>query len=149
MKIDSTVRREALYIAAWVFMCSVLLEAIFLIIGKWNYTVLTGNILSGAAAAVNFFLMGLTVQKAVCMEKSQAAKALKISQGLRTLFLFIVAAVGTALPVFNTVSAILPLFFPRIAILFRTLFMNKKYKSTKQANAQYESQGNEQETDKQ
>lgn len=48
MKIDATVRRETIYIAVWVGILSLLMEAVFLIIGKWDYTVLLGNLLSGA-----------------------------------------------------------------------------------------------------
>ncbi len=48
MKIDAIVRRETIYIAVWVGILSLLMEAVFLIIGKWDYTVLLGNLLSGA-----------------------------------------------------------------------------------------------------
>ncbi len=73
MKIDATVRRETIYIAVWVGILSLLMEAVFLIIGKWDYTVLLGNLLSGAVAVGNFFLMGYTVQKAVDHEQKRAA----------------------------------------------------------------------------
>lgn len=126
MKINSTVRFETVYIAAWVIVCSALLEAIFLIIGKWDYTVILGNLLSGSAAVLNFLFMGITVQKAVDMEQKKAAHTIKISQSLRTLFLFVVAAIGVALSCFNIFSALIPLFFPRIAIAFRPLFWKNK-----------------------
>lgn len=126
MKVDGTVRRETLYIAACAIIFSLLLEAVFLIVGKWNYKVLTGNLLGASSAVLNFFIMGLTVQKAVCGSGEQAPKLLKVSQGLRNLFLFIIAALGVILPFFNTAAVLIPLFFPRIAILFRPLFMNRK-----------------------
>ncbi len=126
MKLDKTVRYETLYITLWVIVCSALLESVFLIIGKWDHTVLTGNVLGAAAAAANFLLMGVTVQKAVLMDKKRAASYLKISQSLRMLLIFAVAGVGVLLPYFNTVAVLVPLFFPRIAILFRPLFGKKK-----------------------
>ena len=116
MKIDPTVRRETVYIAVCVAVLSALMEAVFLIIGQWDYTVLLGNLLSGAAAIGNFFLMGLTVQKAVGKEEKQAAGYMKLSQMLRMLMLFVAAALGVALSCFNTWTALIPLFFPRIAI---------------------------------
>ena len=64
-KADKTVIRETKYIACWIIILSVLMQGIFLIISKWNYTVLLGNFLSGAAMILNFFFMGLSVQKAV------------------------------------------------------------------------------------
>ena len=56
-KIDPTVRKETLYIGVAVLILSALMEAVFLIIGKWDYTVLLCNLLSGCAAVLNFFLM--------------------------------------------------------------------------------------------
>lgn len=60
--IDQTVRKETCYIALSVLILSLFMESIFLIIGRWNYTVLLGNALSAAVAILNFFFMGLTVQ---------------------------------------------------------------------------------------
>lgn len=125
IKPDSAVKRESLYITVCVIIGSFLMEAVFLIIKKWDITVLNGNILSAAAAILNFFLMAITVQKAVAKEEKQAAATMKLSQSLRMLMLFAAAAIGVALPCFNIVSVLLPLFFPRIAVALRPLF-NKR-----------------------
>ena len=124
-KIDATVRRESLYVAAWIIVLSILMQAVFLIIGEWNYTVLCGNLLSGTAAFINFLLLGLTVQKAVSMEEKQAANTMKLSQILRLLMIFIVAVLGATLDCFSIWSTLIPLFFVRIAIAFRPLFGKK------------------------
>ena len=55
---------ETGYIAVWVVIFSTLMQAVFLIARGWNVTVLFGNLLGAAAAVLNFFLMGLTVQSA-------------------------------------------------------------------------------------
>lgn len=130
-KIDATVRRETMYIAAAVGVMSLLLQSVFLIAGQWHYTVLLGNLLSGAAAVANFFLMGLTVQNALQKEEKQAADAVKLSQRLRLLMMFVVAAVGVALPCFDTTAVILPFFFPRVAIAVRPL-LDRRGKDGKQ-----------------
>ena len=57
LKVDKTVLKETKYIAAVTVILSVLLQAVFLIIHKWNYTVLLGNVLGAAAATGNFFLI--------------------------------------------------------------------------------------------
>lgn len=123
-KIDSTVLHETKFIALSVIFFSAVTELIFLIIGKWDYTVLLGNLLSGSAAVLNFLLMGITVQSALDREEKSAKAAMKLSQNLRLLMLFAAAAVGVLLPCFNTVTALLPLFFPRIAVMIRPLFKN-------------------------
>ena len=125
MKIDATVRRESIYVAGWIVLLSVLMQAVFIIIGKWDYTVLCGNLLGGAASFANFLLLGITVQKAVAMEEKQAANAMKLSQTLRLLMIFIAAVLGAVLECFNIWATIIPIFFVRIAIAFRPLFGKK------------------------
>ena len=125
-KIDATVIQETKYISLWVLLLSVLMQAVFLVIGKWDYTVLLGNILSGVAAILNFFLMGITVQKALEKDEKDAKSSMKVSQLYRFLFLVIVVVIGMALSCFSTWTVIIPMFFPRIAIAFRPLFDKKR-----------------------
>ncbi len=134
IKIDATVKKETRYISLWVLILSVLLQAVFLVIGKWDYTVLLGNVLSGTAVILNFLLMGITVQKA--LEKGErlanaesnekddktVKNTMKASQSYRFLFLIVVVIIGVVLPCFSIWTVIIPVFFPRIAIAFRPLF---------------------------
>ena len=64
-KIDPIIVKETKYVAAWIVILSMLMQSVFLIIGRWNYTVLLGNIYSAFFGTLNFLLMGLTVQKAL------------------------------------------------------------------------------------
>lgn len=126
MKADPTVRRETRYILLMTALLSVLMQAVFLVLGYWDYTVLLGNLLSGGVAVLNFYLMGLSVQKAVQREEKPAKDLMKTSQTLRMFMLFAAAALGVLLKCFNTVAALVPLFFPRIAIALRPLMDKKK-----------------------
>lgn len=121
-RVDAAVRRETLYIAVWAAVLSALMEAVFLILGKWDVTVLLGNLLGGLTAVLNFFLMGLTVQSAVDKPQDEARTAMKASQALRSVMLLAVLVAGAAAPCFHLIAAILPLFFPRIAIALRPLW---------------------------
>ena len=124
-KIDPAVTRETRYIALWVLVLSAVLQAVFLVLNKWDYTVLLGNALSGITAILNFFLMGLAVQSAVLKDEKDAATAMRASQSLRMFMTFAIAAIGVLLPCFHTVAVLIPLFFPRIAVALRPQF-NKK-----------------------
>ena len=124
-KIDPTVWKETKYIAGCVVILSALMEMIFLVIGKWDYSVLLGNLLGGAVAVGNFFLMGLTVQNALNKDEKGAKATLKLSQTYRNLLLIVFAAVGFLVPCFNNWSVVIPLLFPRLAIAFRPLFDKK------------------------
>jgi len=126
IKVDATVKRETKYIAYFCTVLSVLMQAVFVLLKKWDYTVLLGNLLSLALAVLNFLVMGITVQKSLGLESADAKKLMKSSQGLRNVAHFAVLAVGVIAPVFDTVAVIIPVFFPRIAILFRPLIKDKK-----------------------
>ena len=124
-KIDATVRRETGYIALGVLLFSVLMEAVFLIIRAWDYTVLLGNLLGSAAAIGNFFLMGLAVVRALDGDEAQKKSIMRFSQTSRFFMLILIAVIGWLVPCFHPVAVLVPLLFPRIAIAFRPLFMKK------------------------
>ena len=130
-KISRAIWVETVYIAVFVIILSVLMQSIFLIIGKWNLTVLFGNILGAAATVLNFFLLGLTVQKAVTQDEKKAAVTMKFSQMRRILMLFAIA-VGAfcinkfAFPIFNIITVVVPYVFPRIAIALLPVFRKSK-----------------------
>ncbi len=115
-KIDGVVAKETRYIAGITIILSILMEAVFLIIGMWSYKVLIGNVLGAGVAVANFLLMGITVQNAVQKDEKDAASLIKVSQMLRNLMLLITALLAFLLPFINPAAAIIPLFFPRIAI---------------------------------
>ncbi len=62
MKIDPAVREQTVRVAAGTAILTVLMIAFFLILGKFDYTVLLGALLGCTTAVGNFFLMALTVQ---------------------------------------------------------------------------------------
>lgn len=123
MKIDKTVIKETKYIASFVMIFSVLMQAVFLMISKWDYTVLIGNLWGIIIAVGNFFVMGLFVQKAVTQDEKEARQTVRASQSLRMAAIFVLAAVG--LIIFKQtparVAIVLPLIFPRIAIMLRPI----------------------------
>lgn len=124
-KIDKTVIRETIYIAVFTLILSMLMQSIFLIIGKWNYTILLGNLLGYVADVLNFFLMGLTVQKAVGLSEDDAKTRVKFSQMLRLFMLAAFALVAGISKHFSLIAFVIPLIFPRIAVTFRPYFDKK------------------------
>ena len=125
-KPDKAVLGNTAYIAAFTVILSVMMEAVFLMIGKWDWFVLFGNLLGAAAAVGNFFIMGMTVQKAVTKEQKEARDLIRLSQALRLLGLVVIGVLGAALPCFNILAVLIPLFFPRIAIMLYPLVHRKE-----------------------
>lgn len=112
--LDAEVVKTTRYITLVVLIGSLLMQAVFLIIGKWDYTVVLGNLLGAAAAIGNFFFMALAVAKALGQDKEDASKRVKASHGLRMVCLFIVCAIGAAAPCFNLIAVAAPLAMPSI-----------------------------------
>ena len=128
-KIDPTIIKETLYVLICVVILSAVMQAVFLIIHKWDYTVLLGNLLTGFAVTLNFFLMGLGVQKSLGKEEKEAKKVIRLSQIYRYLLLIVVLVIGVVFSCFNNWTVFIPVIFPRIAIAIRPLFNKKSDKA--------------------
>ncbi len=126
-KIDPAIIRETRYIALFVLALSAVMQAVFLIIGKWDLTVLFGNLLIGSVLVLNFFLMGLFIQKAVTQEPKDAKKTVKTSMMLRNVMMFAFLALAVLIPAaFNIWASLIPVTFPRIAVFCSPLFGKNK-----------------------
>lgn len=121
MKIDKTVIKETKYISFFVIILSVLMQSVFLIVSKWNYTVLLGNIYGGVIAVLNFLIMGIYIQKAVNQDEKEAKQTVKFSQSLRFAAIVLFVCIGVVIPLFNWITVVLPLVFPSVAIYLRPL----------------------------
>lgn len=120
-KIDPVVRKETRYIAVWTLLFSALMQAVFLLIGQWDLTVLWGNLLTAAVSIGNFFFMAVYVVKAMEKEEKEAKQTLRLSKSMRFLVLLVAVVVGVLL--FNIWATLIPLLFPRIAIALRPLML--------------------------
>ncbi len=124
-KPDNTIIKETKYIAFMIFIFSIIMELVFLVLSRWDITVLLGNILGALAMIFNFYFMGIGVQKALGKDEKEAQKILKGSLSVRTFFLFAVVALGAWLKCFSTIAVIIPMFFPRIAVAMRPMWKEK------------------------
>ena len=124
---DPAVKKETGYITVWVILLSVIMEAVFLIAGKWDLSVLFGN-LGGAAAAIgSFFLLAVTVSRAVASGKpDQAATRVRASAGLRLIGMGGICAVLIGIFHTNVYATVIPLLFPRIGLMFRPAVDRKR-----------------------
>ncbi len=126
IKLDKVVLRETVYVAVWVAVFSLIMEAVFLVLSRWDITVLLGNLLGALGAVLNFLLMGITVQKAVSKDEKDAKNLVKLSQTLRQFMLLGFAAVGFIFNCFNIIAVLVPFLFPSVAVKFRMI----RYKDT-------------------
>lgn len=127
--INPVIKKETLYVCMWTLVLSVLMQSFVFFIGKWNWSVLTGNLLGGSAAVSNFYLMCRGILSAVEKEEKDAKTMIRMSQTLRMFMLLVITALGAVLPFFNTWAVLASLFFPRIAIVFWPVFNKNKEKA--------------------
>ncbi len=93
----------------------------------FDYRVILAGICGGAVAVLNFFLMGITVQKVTETEDEQAAvKKMRTSYTYRMLLQGIWAVLAIILPCFQFAAGLIPLLIPGASIKLRGILMNKK-----------------------
>lgn len=123
MKIDGTVKKETAYVAIAEAVLIAVMLAVYLIISKFTLNVLLAALTSGAVAVLNFFVMGLTVQKAVTVDDdSDRRKLIRASQLVRLLVMGVVVIVCAVFPKFDIFALFIPLFFPRLFAQARGIY---------------------------
>ncbi|MEG1754230.1 MAG: ATP synthase subunit I [Ruthenibacterium sp.] len=117
MKIQKTVAHETLHITVGTLALAVGMNLVFVLLGKWNLTVLWGTLLGCTAAVLNFLLLGITVQLMAQDENEKRGKLkLQLSYSLRMLVMLAVVVLGIKVSCFSWPAVVLPLLFPRITI---------------------------------
>lgn len=119
MKLHKATQRETMRIAIGVTVLTMLMHIVYLIIGKWTMAVLYGSLIGAGYAIINFFIMGLTVQKMASNPDEKKAKLqFQFSYSVRQFAMFVVAGIGLLVPFIDGVAVIIPLLFPKFVILF-------------------------------
>lgn len=143
-KIDPIVLKETGFVALISFVMCVFMNAVFLIVdyfvdGAWSWLVLLGTVIGYVAAVGNFFLMGLTVVKALGKEGKDAANFIRLSQMGRLLMLFLIALGAYLIDLFAfeefsvgfIIAVVIPYTFPRIGVMLRPLASKIKQRRNK------------------
>ena len=92
----------------------------------FDYKVILGGLGGCAVSVLNFFLMGLAVQKvAACEDEGQGRAIMKASYSRRTMFQVLWIILAVVVQVFNPISGLVPLLFPGIGIKLMGIIKNK------------------------
>ncbi len=138
MKIEKAVWQTSIYATVATLLLSVLMQAIFLIAGFWDYKVLLGNLWGAAVAILNFFLLAISVQRAMGQEEKEAAQIIRSSRTTRMFMQFVLAVIGALIPVFNVFAVLIPLLFPRVGVAFHPLIERIRAKRSPKEEGQNE-----------
>ncbi|MDO5377967.1 MAG: ATP synthase subunit I [Clostridia bacterium] len=119
-KPQETVLRETKRIAIGEVVMLLLMLAVYAALGRFALPVVLGGVIGAAYAVFNFFMLGMTVQKAMGLREENEALAtmqLRSSYNMRMIGMLVVAIIAFALPFVDGLACIIPMVFPRLTIL--------------------------------
>lgn len=91
-----------------------------------DYTVFLGGAVGGLVAVLNFFFMGLAVQKAASASDEDTARMnIKASYSQRMMLQMLWVILAIVVPCFHFVAGIVPLLFPGTGIKIAGIFHTK------------------------
>ena len=122
--IQPAIKKETGKVATYIVVGVVLMWIAFFILQMvmpekvpFDYTVILGGIGGGMIAVLNFFLMGLTVQKiASTQDEDMARSRMKASYSQRMAMQMVWCIIAMVVPVLHPVAGIVPLLFPSMGI---------------------------------
>ena len=116
-KPQQSIVKETKRIAVGTVIMLVVMLAVYAVLGKFTVGVLLGGLLGSAYAIFNFFMLGMTLQKAASMTDQQMAHMkVRSSYSTRMIGKLILAVVAFALPFVEGIPCLIALLFPRATI---------------------------------
>ncbi|MEE0402077.1 MAG: ATP synthase subunit I [Christensenellales bacterium] len=116
-KPQQSIVKETKRIGVGTVIMLVVMLAIYAVLGKFTVGVLLGGLLGSAYAIFNFFMLGMTLQKAASMTDQQMAHMkVRSSYSTRMIGMLILAVVAFALPFVEGIPCLIALLFPRATI---------------------------------
>ena len=117
-KPQQSIVKETKRIGVGTVIMLVVMLAVYAVLGKFTVGVLLGGLLGSAAYAIfNFFMLGMTLQKAASMTDQQMAHMkVRSSYSTRMIGMLILAVVAFALPFVEGIPCLIALLFPRATI---------------------------------
>lgn len=116
-KPQQSIVKETKRIGVGTLIMLVVMLAVYAVLGKFTVGVLLGGLLGSAYAIFNFFMLGMTLQKAASMSDQQMAHMkVRSSYSTRMIGMLILAVVAFALPFVEGIPCLIALLFPRATI---------------------------------
>lgn len=116
-KPQQSIVKETKRIAVGTVIMLVVMLAVYAVLGKFTVGVLLGGLLGSAYAIFNFFMLGMTLQKAASMTDQQMAHMkVRSSYSARMIGMLVLAVVAFALPFIEGIPCLIALLFPRATI---------------------------------
>lgn len=116
-KPQQSIVKETKRIAVGTVIMLIVMLAVYAVLGKFTVGVLLGGLLGSVYAIFNFFMLGMTLQKAASMTDQQMAHMkVRSSYSTRMIGMLVLAVVAFALPFVEGIPCLIALLFPRATI---------------------------------
>lgn len=100
---------------------------VFAVMKRMSLGALLGGLLGSAYAVLNFYMLGMAVQKAAASGNEDTARmTLRTSYQMRMIGMVIVCVIAFAMPFVDGIACLVPMVFPRLTILALQLTGNIK-----------------------
>ena len=133
-KADPVVIQETKYVALGTLICSVIMQAIFFLLGKYDLSVFLGSLVGAAGAIANFWFLGITVQKAAGLEESQVKQRVTLSYNIRMLFMAGAMLIGFLVPAIHWLPLLFSFLFPSLTIRLRGFYLHNKVRKSEKTD---------------
>ncbi len=116
-KIAPAVKKETTHIALGTSIGVVIMLIVFAVLHRFNAGVLVSALIGGALAVINFFMLGITVQKiSDGQSEERGRKWMQFSYNMRMLVMVVWLIIAITVPFLNWVAAAVPMLMPRLTI---------------------------------
>lgn len=102
-----------------------IMAVLFFALG-FDYTLPIGGVYGIIIAVLNFLALGKSAQAALKKSERAAQTYMNAMYCIRYLGIFLLLTLGALAPFINLIAAVIPLFFPRIAITIRAIKTSKE-----------------------
>ena len=137
MNSAEAVKKEVRRVAVGSAILTAAMLIVFALLGKMDMSVLLGGVYGCLLAVGNFFFLGVTVRRIADTENAadpeqiaQAKLKMRSSYITRTLVTGALLIVGLVVFKFNWIAYLLPMIFPRVAILAGQLIAARRVKGS-------------------
>ena len=122
--LSQEIKNDIKKLSIYVLIMTVIMVGIFAAVRCFDMSVVWGAILGYAAAMANFILLAITLTKSLG-KAEHATRTIGLSYVLRMVLIAAVVILAIKLPFINYVAAVIPLIFPRFAIMIMNLKKKK------------------------
>ena len=122
------VKDEFFKIFPYVIPMVAILYGIFALFGYYDLNVAVSMLIGMIYSAINFLMIGSVVQAAVKKPLGKAQSYIAVNYIIRYILTGEIIYLAIKIPYLNPLAVVLPMFFPKLVLVGRSIFQGKEVK---------------------